>query len=131
MGIQHKRPTTVSRPFEFPFDHKTWLAVSAELGLSPQLERVVELLLIGKRDKQIARELRIAVPTVRTYLSRIFLQVGAADRVEVVLRVVAVAWKLSSTRIRNCDVVVTDDTDLNVSGIDVASTPIRAAYWNR
>lgn len=91
--MRSKREFAAPRQFEFPLDHETWLAVSAELGLSPQLERVVELLLVGKRDKQIARELRIAEPTVRTYLTRIFRQIGAADRVEVVLRVMAVAWK--------------------------------------
>ena len=85
---------TGAEDFEFPLDAATWAAVQAELRLAPQLVRVVEQLLVAKRDKQIALELGIAEPTVRTYLTRIFSQLGATDRMEVVLRVVTLAWRL-------------------------------------
>jgi DNA-binding CsgD family transcriptional regulator len=71
-----------------------WERVVALLGLSPQQARIVALILEGKPDKQIAREMGVRVPTVRTYLTRIFQRTGAADRVELVLRVFACAGTL-------------------------------------
>ena len=64
------------------------------LGLSPQQARVVALILAGKQDKQIARDMGVGVPTVRTYLTRIFQRTGTSDRVELVVRVFACAAKL-------------------------------------
>ena len=73
---------------------RQWERVVALLGLSPQQARIVALILEGKPDKQIAREMGVRVPTVRTYLTRIFQRTGAADRVELVLHVFACAATL-------------------------------------
>ncbi|MGE0366577.1 MAG: response regulator transcription factor [Phycisphaerales bacterium] len=78
----------------FPFTETVWLHVALALRLAPQQSRIVELLLQGKRDKQIATELGLTIPTVRTYLARTFQRVGVADRVELILRVFAVAEQL-------------------------------------
>jgi len=72
-------------------DGETWTGVVADLALSPQQARIVGLILRGMRDKQIAAELGLSVPTVRTYLSRVFVRVGVQDRVELILRVFTVA----------------------------------------
>ncbi len=74
-----------------PLDDQTWEAVAETLDLSPQQERIVALLLRGMRDKQVACELGLSVPTVRTYLGRIFLRLGVQDRIELILRVFSVA----------------------------------------
>jgi len=74
------------------------MAVVETLQLAPQQARIVELILRGLRDKQIAAELGLGVPTVRTYLKRVFVRVGVQDRVELVLRVFAVAWDLGGGR---------------------------------
>jgi DNA-binding NarL/FixJ family response regulator len=50
------------------------------LGLSPRQARIVELILAGKKDKQIAAALGLKRCTVRTYLGRIFIRVGVTDR---------------------------------------------------
>lgn len=68
-----------------------WREIVRELKLSPQQARIVESLLRGMRDKQIAATLGLSVPTVRTYLGRIFMKVGVQDRVELILRVFAMA----------------------------------------
>lgn len=81
---------------ELPCDRQLWLAIAAELALSPQQQRIVELLLLGYQDKQIAEELKLSVPTVRTYLKRIFDRVGVADRVELLLHVFAMAQERSN-----------------------------------
>ena len=55
------------------------------LNLAPRQTEIVTHLLVGKADKQIAREMNIAVPTVRTHMSRLFRKFGASDRVELIL----------------------------------------------
>jgi len=64
---------------------------SRRLALSPQQIRIVELLLRNKQDKEIAAELGLSFPTVRTYLRRIFDRVGVEDRTGLVLHVFALA----------------------------------------
>lgn len=62
------------------------------MELSPQQSKIVELILRGRKDKEIATALGLQVPTVRTYLGRIFARTGVGSRVELVLRVVAMAY---------------------------------------
>ena len=74
-----------------PMNAATWRRVSHELALSPQQTRIVELILRGQQDKEIAAELNLTVPTVRTYLKRIFDRLNVADRMALVLRIFALA----------------------------------------
>jgi DNA-binding CsgD family transcriptional regulator len=78
-------------PLPSPLDSRSWDAVVRELELAPQQERIVRLLMQSKGDKQIASELGIAFPTVRTYLNRVFERAGVSDRMELVHRVYALA----------------------------------------
>lgn len=78
-------------PLPRPLDGLTWAAVIAELALPPQQERVVRLVMLSKQDKEIAHELGIALPTVRTYLNRVYASAGVTDRMQLVHRVYAVA----------------------------------------
>ena len=64
----------------------------------PQQAKVVRLLLHGYQDKQIARELGLGVPTVRTYMARIFARVGAEDRLGLVLHVFGISHRI----LRHC-----------------------------
>ena len=64
-----------------------WKQVIGLLDLPAQQARIVELILQDKGDKQIAREMGLAEPTVRTYLTRIFQRIGCNDRVGLVLKV--------------------------------------------
>lgn len=73
------------------FGEQEWVEIAGYLELSPRQADIVALILRGKRDKQIAAALDLSVPTVRTYLSRIFSRMGVQDRVELILRVVAVS----------------------------------------
>ena len=67
-----------------------WSAAVASLRLSARHARIIELLLQGKKDKQIARELGLKMPTLRTYLSRLFARFETGDRVALMLHVLAV-----------------------------------------
>lgn len=85
-------------PLPKPLDSQAWAAVVAELALAPQQERIVRLVMLAKADKEIARELGIALPTVRTYLNRVFANAGAVDRMQLVHRVYAVAIRAWAER---------------------------------
>ncbi len=66
-----------------------WTSVREKLGLSTQQAQMVKHLLQAKCDKEIAQSMGISVPTVRTYMSRVFQKLGVDDRVELVLHVVS------------------------------------------
>jgi DNA-binding NarL/FixJ family response regulator len=68
-----------------------WISVREKLGLSTQQAQMVKHLLQAKCDKEIAQSMGISVPTVRTYMSRVFQKVGVDDRVKLVLYVVSCA----------------------------------------
>lgn len=74
-----------------PINAEAWEKVSDTLMLPPQQKRLVELVLMGKRDKEIAAHLHVGLPTVRTYLGRVFQRAGVQDRVELILHVVRAA----------------------------------------
>jgi DNA-binding CsgD family transcriptional regulator len=64
-----------------------WVQVRQALGLSPRQAEIVRHLLLGESDKQIAKELRISIPTVRTHLGRLFQKFELNDRVELILHI--------------------------------------------
>lgn len=66
-----------------------WRRVAAELGFSSQQARIVRLMLEGMKDKQIAQLMNLRLPTVRTYLARLFARTGSHDRVDLLLHVFA------------------------------------------
>lgn len=70
------------------FTENEWLEIVNELSLPPRQVEVIKYLFLGHSDKQIARELQISVPTVRTHLSRLFSRFDVQDRIELVLYVV-------------------------------------------
>jgi DNA-binding NarL/FixJ family response regulator len=67
------------------FTEAEWADLQRDLGLSHRQAQIVEQLLCGRSDKQIARELAVSVPTVRTHLGRLFMRFGVADRCELIL----------------------------------------------
>src|SRR5690242_6212499 len=73
-----------------PLRSDEWRLISAELAVTPQQARIIELILAGHRDKQIARQMGVGLPTIRTQLSRVFERLGVCDRVELLLRVFSI-----------------------------------------
>jgi DNA-binding NarL/FixJ family response regulator len=71
------------------FTSQTWNELKQDLALSRRQADVVEQLLQGHSDKQIARELQMSVPTVRTHLCRLFSRFGVEDRCELIVHVYA------------------------------------------
>ena len=66
-----------------------WVSVRESLHLSPRQAQVVKELLQAKGDKEIARDIGISVPTVRTHMDRLFLKLGVEDRMELLVHVFA------------------------------------------
>jgi DNA-binding NarL/FixJ family response regulator len=69
------------------FSEEEWDILINELSLSPRQGEIIHLLLNGHSDKQVALKLDIAVPTVRTHLSRLFSKLDLQDRTELILHV--------------------------------------------
>lgn len=69
------------------FSQQEWSELRRELSLPPRQADVVEQLLQGHSDKQIARELSMSVPTVRTHLCRLFSRFGVEDRCELIVHI--------------------------------------------
>jgi len=93
-GTRHGQPTSRdnqssgARPsLPAPLSAAEWDMVVEALTLTPRQASIVALILRGRRDKQIAAELEIRLPTVRSHLRHLFALLGVADRVELVLRV--------------------------------------------
>jgi DNA-binding NarL/FixJ family response regulator len=59
----------------------------AGLGLTPRQAEVLPLLLAGKSNKQICRELGMAEGTVKSHVAAIFKALGVTTRVQAVLAV--------------------------------------------
>jgi len=59
----------------------------ASLGLTPRQAEVLPLLLAGKSNKEICRELGMAEGTVKSHIAAIFKALGVATRVQAVLAV--------------------------------------------
>jgi DNA-binding CsgD family transcriptional regulator len=69
------------------FSNSEWAELVSKLSLSPRQAEVIQRILSGRSDKQIAMDLQIGLPTVRTHLNRAFLRFGVQDRIELVIYV--------------------------------------------
>ena len=85
-----------SDPPPLPMSRVIWQTIVNDLALSPQQMRIVELILRGKQDKEIATALSLSVPTVRTYLKRIFDRCGVSDRLSLVLLIFSKAQAINT-----------------------------------
>jgi len=78
-----------------PLDDGHWQAIVRAMQLSPQQARIVELVLRGLCDKQIAAVMGIGEPTIRTYLQRISERTQTRGRMELAMRVLAVSHQVN------------------------------------
>ncbi len=95
------RPTKIVADYldnfpPLPLDDGHWRAIVAEMQLSQQQAKIVELVLRGLCDKQIAAAMAISEPTIRTYLLRISAKTRTRGRMELAMRVMAVSHQVAS-----------------------------------
>ncbi len=70
----------------------------AELGLTERQVEVLALMMQGKSNKHICRELDLAEPTVKNHVSAILKVLEVTNRTEAVLAVAALGWELRPPR---------------------------------
>jgi DNA-binding NarL/FixJ family response regulator len=70
----------------------------ADLGLTERQVDVLALMMQGKSNKLICRELDLAEPTVKNHVSAILKALGVTNRTEAVLAVAALGWELRAQR---------------------------------
>jgi DNA-binding NarL/FixJ family response regulator len=99
-GITNSNQTTsiLSTPI---FSKDEWAQIFDELSLSPRQTEIVECLFLAESDKQIAVDLGITVPTVRTHLSRLFLKLDVQDRQELILYIIHIFHENSRANSRS------------------------------
>ena len=78
-----------------PLDDGHWRAIVHAMQLSPQQAKIVELVLRGLCDKQIAVAMGISEPTIRTYLQRISERTQTRGRMALAMRVLAVSHQVN------------------------------------
>lgn len=70
------------------FSTSEWREIEGGLSLSARQADIVRCIFEGMPDKEIASKLGIAIPTVRTHLTRLFEKLNITDRTELMARVV-------------------------------------------
>lgn len=69
------------------FSNAEWSEIRRLCALTPRQGQIVKGICSGKSDKQIANELNIGIPTVRTHLTRLFFRLGLNDRSQMIVHV--------------------------------------------
>ena len=95
---------------ESTFTEKQWERLTDQLLLPPRQQQVIRLLLDGRSDRQIADEIGLAVPTVRSHLGRIYAKFSVQDRTELVIYVFRAFINMNG--------IVKDDVADDGNGID-------------
>ncbi|NLH43730.1 MAG: helix-turn-helix transcriptional regulator [Planctomycetes bacterium] len=71
------------------FTAEQWQELRQDLSLTDRQAQIVELLLAGQADKQIAFTLQMSMGTLRTHFSRLFRRFGVQDRFEFITSIYA------------------------------------------
>ena len=79
---------TVATDMEL-FSDEEWTLLTRDLRLTPRQAEIIRHITHGLSDKQIARQLEISVPTVRTHMARLFTKFELSDRLELLVLVFA------------------------------------------
>jgi DNA-binding NarL/FixJ family response regulator len=86
------------------FSEIEWQGIIKELSLPRRQSEILKLLFCGHSDKQIAQTLNISLPTVRTYLHRLFEHFNVQDRHELVIYVFE-HFRNHCRKVPNCPVI--------------------------
>ena len=87
--VVHSQPIVVAASSPAPRNSEGRDWPGRVLGLSERESEVLAALVAGKRNSEIAHELLIGIETVKSHLRRIYLTLGARNRVEAVTRALA------------------------------------------
>jgi DNA-binding CsgD family transcriptional regulator len=76
------------------FTAATWDKMVKRFGLTKREARVVALMLGAERVPQIAKVLRLRPATVRAHISRALRRIGVGNAVDLLIRVLVVAYEV-------------------------------------
>ena len=76
---------------QLPIPRHLWVQVVASWQLPPQVARVGERILRCYKDRRIATDMGLKIPTVRTYITRLFQLTDSDDRQDFIVN----AWRKS------------------------------------
>ncbi|MGH7255544.1 MAG: response regulator [Nitrospirales bacterium] len=84
--LANLHPVVVKR-LRGPMDERPWLTASGsqDLNLSHREMEIVELLVQGKSNKEMADELCVSTDTIKSHLQHIFRKIGVTNRLEAVV----------------------------------------------
>ena len=71
------------------FSEYEWQQLEKELEIPRRQSDVIRCLFSGYSDKQIAKHMNVAIPTVRTHMSRAFQKFDLNDREELILHIIS------------------------------------------
>lgn len=69
------------------FSRDEWAQMVKDLKLSPRQSEVVDRIVAGMNDCEVAESLDMAVRTVREHLTHVFRRLGVRDRTQLIVRV--------------------------------------------
>lgn len=69
------------------FSRHEWDRLLDHLSLPDRQAEILQFLLNGENDKQIAQKLKISLPTIRTHLQRIYARFDVSNRTSLVVEV--------------------------------------------
>jgi DNA-binding NarL/FixJ family response regulator len=90
-GVLGRGPAAAHAPSNAPARKRL---SPAELGLTERQVDVLTLMMQGKSNKHICRQLDLAEPTVKNHVSAILKALEVTNRTEAVLAVAALGWEL-------------------------------------
>jgi len=100
--------------YERLFTDVEWDALSHNLQLTARQAQIVLLILEGRCDKQIADEVAISIPTVRSHLKGIFHKLKVQTRQGLILKI----FRDYQTHLRKNRTLRTDGITLDTTGND-------------
>lgn len=94
-----RRATSSAKSFEktncqLPIPVKHWREVVRTVGFSTQHARIVELVLRGFTDKEIADEMQLGLGTIKDYMGRIGRHTQTNGRVQLIVHLFAASYDL-------------------------------------
>jgi DNA-binding NarL/FixJ family response regulator len=92
--IQHKLQQSLRRTFPL---HNSYHPIALLPGLTRREKDVIQTLMEGYSNKEIARHLFISERTVQTHLSNIFTKMNVTSRTEAVLVAMRDGWLFRQT----------------------------------
>lgn len=69
------------------FSDDEWERLVEQLGITERQAEILQRVIDGQSDRQIAADLCIREPTVRSHLQRLFVEFGVSDRTALAIEV--------------------------------------------